>query len=86
VLNKYIDLGATELVDDSSGPAIILINNRSDFLSSFSAGVREAKNGKDASYCDYNAIPFAFTVGFEHFHQNNKKGIRMKITCVMALK
>ena len=35
--------------------------------------VREAKNGADQSYADYNANPFAFSVGFEHFHQISKK-------------
>ena len=57
VVDKYIELGALELVE--SGIEItILINNRDDFLSSFAAGVREAKNGSDQSYADYNANPF----------------------------
>ena len=50
-----------------------MINNRDDFLSSFAAGVREAKNGSDQAYADYNANPFAFSVGYEHFHQIAKK-------------
>jgi len=73
VVDKYIDLGALELVEGSAGTTIILLNNRDDFLSSFAAGVREAKNGADQSYADYNANPFAFSVGFEHFHQMAKK-------------
>ncbi len=73
VVDKYIDLGALELVEGSTGTTIILLNNRDDFLSSFAAGVREAKNGADQSYADYNANPFAFSVGFEHFHQMAKK-------------
>ena len=59
VVDKYIELGALELVENDSGATIILLNNRDDFLSSFAAGVREAKNGSDQSYADYNANPFA---------------------------
>lgn len=69
VVNKYIDLGALELVKTSNNNITLLINNRDDFLSSFAAGIREAKNGSDQSYADYNANPFAFSVGYEHFHQ-----------------
>ena len=72
VIDKYIELGALELVEAKSG-ITILINNRDDFLSSFAAGAREAKNGSDQSYADYNANPFAFSIGFEHFHQIAKK-------------
>lgn len=73
VVDKYIELGALELVEDNNGATVILLNNRDDFLSSFAAGVREARNGADQSYADYNANPFAFSVGFEHFHQISKK-------------
>lgn len=73
VVDKYIELGALELVESDTGATIILLNNRDDFLSSFAAGVREAKNGADQSYADYNANPFAFSVGFEHFHHIAKK-------------
>lgn len=74
VVDKYIELGALELVEGGSNSATtILLNNRDDFLSSFAAGVREAKNGADQSYADYNANPFAFSVGYEHFHQISKK-------------
>ena len=73
VVDKYIELGALELVEGSTGATTILINNRDDFLSSFAAGAREAKNGADQSYADYNANPFAFSVGYEHFHQVAKK-------------
>jgi len=73
VVDKYITLGAIELVEGGSGASTILINNRDDFLSSFAAGVREAKNGSDQSYADYNANPFAFSVGYEHFFQVTKK-------------
>jgi len=73
VVDKYIELGALELVEGTSGSITILINNRDDFLSSFAAGVREAGNGADQAYADYNANPFAFSVGYEHFHQRSKK-------------
>ena len=73
VIDKYIDLGALELVEAGSGPTCILLNNRDDFLSSFSAGVKEAKNGNDQAYADYNANPFAFSVGYEHFLNRSKK-------------
>lgn len=72
VVDKYIELGALELVEGATG-ITILINNRDDFLSSFAAGVREALHGSDQSYADYNANPFAFSVGYEHFHQIAKK-------------
>ena len=74
VVDKYIELGALEYVESNSdGSTTILINNRDDFLSSFSAGIKEAKNGNDQAYADYNANPFAFSVGYEHFHQLSKK-------------
>ncbi len=73
VVEKYIDLGALELVDVGEGNTTIILNNRDDFLSSFAAGAREANNGSDQSYADYNANPFAFSVGYEHFHQIAKK-------------
>ncbi|MBL4765704.1 MAG: hypothetical protein JKX67_10580 [Colwellia sp.] len=73
VVDKYIELGALELVEGGSGTTTILINNRDDFLSSFAAGAREANNGSDQSYADYNANPFAFSVGYEHFQKIAKK-------------
>ena len=73
VVDKYIELGALELVEGGSGATTILLNNRDDFLSSFAAGIREANNGSDQSYADYNANPFAFSVGYEHLHKVAKK-------------
>ena len=73
VVDKYIELGALALVEGANGTTTIIINNRDDFLSSFAAGAREAKNGSDQAYADYNANPFAFSVGYEHFHQITKK-------------
>jgi len=73
VVDKYIELGALEFVEGCCGTITIVINNRDDFLSSFAAGVREAGIGSDQAYADYNANPFAFSVGYEHFHQVAKK-------------
>jgi hypothetical protein len=73
VVEKYVDLGALQFVEESGGQSTLLLNNRDDFLSSFAAGVREANLGNDQAYADYNANPFAFSVGFEHYHQVIKK-------------
>ncbi|WP_236702500.1 hypothetical protein [Thalassomonas actiniarum] len=73
VVNKFIDEGVLELVADENALTTILLNNRSDFLSGFASGVSEAKLGRDQYYADYNANPFAFSVGYEHFLQINKK-------------
>jgi hypothetical protein len=73
VVNKYIDLGALLFVEECTGQITLLLNNRDDFLSSFAAGVREASLGNDQAYADYNANPFAFSVGFEHYQQVIKK-------------
>lgn len=78
VVDKYIELGALEFVESAEKTVIILLNNRDDFLSSFAAGVKEAKQGNDQSYADYNSSAFAFSVGYEHFHQMNKKKRRLE--------
>lgn len=73
VVNKFIDQGLLELVDNHDGETCLLMNNRDDFLSGFASGVNEARLGRDQSYADYNANPFAFSVGYEHFIYMNKK-------------
>ena len=73
VVNKFIDEGVLELVSDEQGLTTILLNNRADFLSGFASGVSEAKLGRDQYYADYNANPFAFSVGYEHYRQVSKK-------------
>jgi len=73
VVNKFISEGIIELVASENGITTILLNGQEDFLSGFVSGVNEAKLGRDQYYADYNANPFAFSVGFEHFHQYNKK-------------
>ena len=42
-------------------------------ICSFAAGAREAKNDSVQSYADYNANSFAFSIGYENFHQIAKK-------------
>ncbi|MEP0176958.1 MAG: hypothetical protein ABJH28_21235 [Paraglaciecola sp.] len=73
VVNKFIDAGLLELVDETDGLSCLIMNNRDDFLSGFASGVNEARLGRDQYYADYNANPFAFSVGFEHFLYLNKK-------------
>jgi hypothetical protein len=73
LLNKFIHEGVFEVVDSHGGPTNVLMNNSDDFLSGFASGVNEAKLGRDQYYADYNANPFAFSVGYEHFLYMNKK-------------
>ncbi|MDU0354235.1 hypothetical protein RS130_10090 [Paraglaciecola aquimarina] len=73
VVNKFIDSGLLELIDNNVGLVTVLINDREDFLSGFASGVNEARLGRDQSYADYNANPFAFSVGYEQFLYMNKK-------------
>jgi hypothetical protein len=73
VVDKYIDLGALLFVEECTEQITLLLNNRDDFLSSFAAGVREASLGNDQAYADYNANPFAFSIGYEHYQKVIKK-------------
>jgi hypothetical protein len=73
LLNKFIHEGVFEVVDRHGDSTDVLMNNRDDFLSGFASGVNEAKLGRDQYYADYNANPFAFSVGYEHFLYLNKK-------------
>ena len=73
VVDKFIEQGVLELVADQGGLTTLILNNREDFLSGFASGVNEARLGRDQYYADYNANPFAFSIGFEHFLQHNKK-------------
>jgi hypothetical protein len=73
LLNKFINEGVFEIVDSHGDATHILMNNRDDFLSGFASGVNEAKLGRDQYYADYNANPFAFSLGYEHFLYMNKK-------------
>jgi hypothetical protein len=73
VVNKFIGEGAIELVHNDDGMICLILNNREDFLSGFASGVNEARLGRDQYYADYNASPFAFSIGYEHFLYMNKK-------------
>ena len=80
LLDKFIQEGVFELVDSDGDRDCthLLINNRDDFLSGFASGVNEARLGRDQYYADYNANPFAFSVGYEHFLYMNKKPKRLE--------
>lgn len=73
VVNKFIDEGLLELVYNHDGVICVVMNNRDDFLSGFASGVSEARLGRDQYYADYNANPFAFSIGYEHYLHLNKK-------------
>jgi hypothetical protein len=73
VVNKFISEGVLELVSNDGDIICLIMNNRDDFLSGFSSGVNEARLGRDQYYADYNANPFAFSIGYEHFIHKNKK-------------
>jgi hypothetical protein len=67
-----------EVIDSDGDFTNLLINHRDDFLSGFASGVSEAKLGRDQYYADYNANPFAFSIGYEHFLNMNKKPKKLK--------
>jgi hypothetical protein len=73
VVNKFIAEGILELVCHEEGITTLLLNGREDFISGFSAGINEAKIGHDQYYADYNANPFSFSIGFEHYQAYVKK-------------
>ena len=73
LVNKFIGEGIFELVHREGNEICLIMNNREDFLSGFSSGVNEARSGRDQYYADYNANPFAFSLGYEHFLSMNKK-------------
>ena len=73
IVNKFIKEGVLELVNYNGAETCLIMNNRDDFLSGLASGVNEARLGRDMHYADYNANPFAFTIGYEHFLHMNKK-------------
>jgi hypothetical protein len=73
VVDKFIKEGVLELVTHDNGLTTLLLNGREDFLSGFAAGINEAMIGHDQYYADYNANPFAFSIGFEHYQAYAKK-------------
>jgi len=78
LLDKFINDGVFEVIDSDSDSTNLLMNHRDDFLSGFASGVNEAKLGRDQYYADYNANPFAFSLGYEHFLYMNKKPKRLE--------
>ena len=78
LIDKFVHEGAFELVNSADGVTSIIMSNREDFLSGFASGVNEARLGRDQYYADYNANPFAFSIGFEHFLYMNKKPKRLE--------
>lgn len=80
-LNKFIDEGVLELVDEIDGLVTIILNGRDDFLSGFAGGMKEASNGNDQYYADYNANAFAFSVGYEHYIRITKKRLPTDYVC-----
>ncbi|MFT6990758.1 MAG: hypothetical protein ACJASL_002740 [Paraglaciecola sp.] len=78
LLNKFIHEGIFEIVNSDADSTNLLMNHRDDFLSGFASGVNEARLGRDQYYADYNANPFAFSVGYEHFLYMNKKPKRLE--------
>lgn len=73
LVNKLSEQGVIELVSNENNLSTLILNNREDFLSGFSSGVNEARLGRDQYYADYNANPFAFSIGYEHYLQHTKK-------------
>lgn len=74
VINKMQQIGVITIVGhhDDEQQAVKLVN-RDDFLSSFAAGASEARNGNDLLYADYNNNQYAFSCGYEHWHNRNSK-------------
>lgn len=81
IINKLQALNVITLlgVHDDDKQALKLVE-RDDFLSSFEAGVREARNGSDLHYADYANNQYAFSAGYEHWHNRNKKALKGKLT------
>ncbi|GAL07918.1 hypothetical protein JCM19237_298 [Photobacterium aphoticum] len=73
-LNRLQAVGVITILGqhDDDMQCIKLIE-RDDFLASFAAGVSEARNGSDLHYADYNSNQYAFTAGYQHYQNRNKK-------------
>lgn len=65
-------------IHDDERQEIKLIE-RDDFLSSWAAGVREARNGQDLHYADYANNQYAFSAGYEHWHNRKKRALKGKL-------
>lgn len=74
VIDKMQALGIIQLLavqDDER--QVLKIIEREDFLASWAAGVNEARNGADLHYADYSNNQYAFSAGYEHWHNRNKR-------------
>lgn len=81
VIDKMQSLGLIELVGvHDNEQQVLKLCQRDDFLSSWEAGVREARNGADLHYADYSNNQYAFSAGYEHWHNRNKKALKGKLT------
>lgn len=81
VIDKMQAVGVLELVgvyDDERQAVKIL--QRDDFLASWAAGVSEARNGSDLHYADYSNNQYAFSAGYEHFKNRQKKALKGRFT------
>ncbi|WP_413113394.1 hypothetical protein [Thaumasiovibrio sp. DFM-14] len=74
IIDKMQSIGVIKLlgVHDDEQQAIQFVE-RDDFLASFAAGVGEARNGHDLLYADYSNNQYAFSAGYEHWHNRNSK-------------
>jgi hypothetical protein len=72
-VTKMAKQGFISLHGEAQGEMCIRINLRLDFLSGFASGANEASLGRDQYYADYNAHPFAFSLGHEQFHHQSKR-------------
>ncbi len=80
VINKMQAVGLVELIGvyDDERQALKIVQ-RDDFLSSWAAGVSEARIGSDLHYADYSNNQYAFTAGYEHWHNRKNKALKGKL-------
>ncbi len=80
-LNRLQAIGVLTIVGEfDDGRQALKLVERDDFLASFAAGVSEARNGSDMHYADYSNNQYAFSAGYEHWHERNKKALKGKLT------
>lgn len=81
IIDKMQAVGLVELVGvfDDERQALKIIQ-RDDFLSSWAAGANEARNNNDLHYADYSNNQYAFSAGYEHFKNRQKKALKGRFT------
>lgn len=74
ILDKMQSIGVITILGshDDEQQAVRLVE-RDDFLAGFAVGASEARNGNDMLYADYNSNQYAFTCGYEHWQNRNRK-------------